>query len=363
MNSNKLAAASGPDTDRMIVQQQDPFNAEPHPGALVDAHLTPQAIFYVRSHGDVPPLRPDHEVMIGDRAWNRAALDQAFPTRSVMATLQCAGNRRADLQPVAATNGDPWGVGAIANAVWTGVSLIELLCAAGLDNQGGYVHFTAADDVPVEGELSRYGVSITMEKARDPDVLIAWAMNGEWLAPEHGAPLRLIVPGYAGVRSIKWLTHITVADGPSQAPIQARDYKLFPAAVRSSEAADWQNALTIEALPINAALCSLCDRAWIDAGSVRLAGYAMAYGRGVARVEVSVDGGKNWTQAIIDSGDSPRWSWVRWLCDAELSAGAHEIVVRAIDSAGQGQPEHPEQVWNFAGYIATSWHRTVVTAA
>ncbi len=362
MTDTKLSAASRPDPDRMIVQQQNPFNAEPYPDALVAAHLTPQALFYVRSHGDVPPLGQGHQVIVGDRAWNRETLEQSFPTRHVAATLQCAGNRRADLQCVAETNGDPWGVGAIGNAIWTGVSLIDLLRASGLEKTGKFVHFTAADEVPVEGEQSRYGVSIAMEKARDPDVLIAWAMNGELLAPEHGAPLRLIVPGYAGVRSIKWLTEIGVADTPSQAPIQARDYKLFPAAVRSAEDADWENALTIEALPINAALCSPCDGAHVDAGSVRLRGYAMAYDRSVARVEVSIDGGESWAQAQIDTGDSSHWSWVHWACDVELPIGKHEIVVRAVDTAGQGQPRHPEQVWNFAGYLATAWHRNVVTA-
>ena len=271
MTIEQLAAASGLDRARMIVQQEEPLNAEPVPQALIARHLTPQAIFYVRNHGPVPALAADHAVAIGGRGWDRAALERAFPVRSVMATLQCAGNRRADMQAVAATGGDPWQVGAIGNAVWTGVSLIDVLRAAGLEGHGDHVHFLAADAVTVEGQRAPYGVSIAMDKARDPDVLIAWAMNGELLAPEHGAPLRLIVPGYAGVRSIKWLTDITVADGPSAAPIQARDYKLFPATVRSSAEADWDAGLTIETLPVNAALCSLRDGARIDAGRRRLA--------------------------------------------------------------------------------------------
>lgn len=362
MINAKPSAASPPDLKCLIVQQQSPFNAEPDPGALVADHVTPQAIFYVRSHGDVPLLGEDHAVMIGDRTWNQATLERAFPRRSVAATLQCAGNRRADMQHVAKTKGDPWGVGAIGNAVWTGVSLIDVLREAGLDN-AEYVHFTAADEVSVEGEHAPYGVSISMEKARDPNVLIAWAMNDELLAPDHGAPLRLIVPGFAGVRSIKWLSKIAVADTPSAAPIQARDYKLFPATVRSAEEAVWENGLTIETLPVNAALCSPCDGAQVEAGDIRLRGYAMAYGRGVARVEVSIDDGKTWAQAVIDSGNDAPSSWVRWACDVELAKGKHDIVVRAVDTAGQGQPEHPGQVWNFAGYLATSWHRSVIKAS
>lgn len=363
MASNSISTASEPNLARLIVQQRDPFNAEPYPDALIASHITPQAIFYVRSHGNVPSLEQDHEVLVGDRAWSRAAFEQTFETRSVAATLQCAGNRRADLQHVAKTSGDPWGVGAIGNAIWTGVSLIDALRAAGLDEAGSFVHFTAVDEVLVEKEQAPYGVSIAIEKARDPDVLIAWAMNGEMLAPEHGAPLRLIVPGYAGVRSIKWLNRIEVANAPSEAPIQARDYKLFPAAVRSADEADWKNGLTIETLPVTAALCSPCDGAHVAAGRVRLKGYAIAYDRSVARIEVSIDGGRNWAQATIDPGDGERWSWVRWAIDAELSIGTHEIVVRAVDTAGQGQPEHPEQVWNFAGYLVNSWHRSLVKAA
>ena len=163
------------------------------------------------------------------------------------------------------------------------------------------------------------------------------------------------------MRSIKWLERIEVAAGPSSSPVQVRDYKLFPASVKSAGDADWENGLTIDAMPINAALCSPRSGASLDAGKTVLRGYAIAYGRGVARVEISVDGGKRWIQAAIDPGPDTRWSWIRWTCEIELPNGSHEIVVRAVDTAGQGQPEHPEQVWNFAGYLSTSWHRSVVT--
>lgn len=362
MTAASMAIASKPDLHRLIVQQERPFNAEPTPADLIDAHQTPQAIFYVRSHGDVPNLTANHAIIVGDHSWNRTELERAFPTRNIAATLQCAGNRRADLQTVAKTKGDPWGVGAIGNAIWTGVSLIEVLRAAGIDEAGSFVHFVAADEVPVEEERAHYGISIAMVKARDPDVVIAWAMNGELLAPDHGAPLRLVVPGYAGVRSIKWLTHIEVADAPSEAPIQARDYKLFPASVRSSDEADWETGLTIDALPVNAAICSPNDNSHVAVGSQEVRGYAMAYARGVARVEVSGDAGLNWVQAVIDCGEDASWSWVRWTCKVELAAGKQQIVVRAIDTAGQGQPEHPEQIWNFAGYLSTSWHQISVIA-
>lgn len=127
-------------------------------------------------------------------------LKNAFPTFTVTAVLQCAGNRRTDLQQVGKTNGDPWDVGAIGNAEWTGVRLADVLDAVGApDASNLFVAFTGADEVDVEGEEAAFGVSIAMAKARAPDVLIAWAMNGEPLAPEHGAPLRM-VEGSARIR-------------------------------------------------------------------------------------------------------------------------------------------------------------------
>lgn len=360
MSEAQAIPANRSDLTRMIVQQDYPFNAEPTPEALIRDYLTPQAIFYVRSHGDVPQLDNEHKIIIGEQAWTRAELEQSFPIRTVTATLQCAGNRRADLQAVAATNGDPWGVGAIGNAEWTGVSLIDVLRAASLSDGGGFVHFTAADEVAVEDERSYYGVSIAMDKACDPDVLLAWAMNGELLAPDHGAPVRLIVPGYAGVRSIKWLTNISVDDAPSTAPIQSRDYKLFPASVLSASDADWSKGLTINMLPVNAAICEPTDGAKLLGCGVTLRGYAMAYDRGVSRVEVSIDGGKTWDQATVGQGADERWGWTLWELWAELPPGWHEIFARAVDTAGQGQPEHARQVWNFAGYAASSWHRICI---
>lgn len=361
-------ASACPDRDRLIVQSREPFNAEPCPADLIAAFRTPSSLFYVRSHGEVPPLGDDHAIVVdgtagGPRTWTRDGLALAFETRTVEATLQCAGNRRSDLQAVARTRGDPWGVGAIGNARWTGVALVDLLRDAGLEESAtGFVRFTAADTADVSGESSPYGVSIPLEKARDRDVLVAWAMNDELLAPEHGAPLRLVVPGYAGVRSIKWLTHIEVADAPSAAPIQARDYKLFPAAVRSSEEANWDAGVTINELPVNSAICVPASGDVVPKGATTLRGYAMAYGRRVARVEVSTDGGATWSQAAITDDKGGRWCWVRWSLETVLGSGEHRLVVRAVDDAGQGQPASADQVWNFAGYLATYWHEIVVNA-
>lgn len=350
----------------LILRCPDPLNAETPPDKLIASFLTPQADFYIRSHGPTPKLAADHRVTLDGlidrpRSYTVAELQAAFPTRTVAATMQCAGNRRAHLQGVDKTSGDPWDVGAVGNAEWTGVALLDVLAAAGIQDGASFVGTTGADEVDVDGETAPFGASISIAKALEPDVLIAWSMNGEPLAPEHGAPLRLVVPGYAGVRSAKWLTRIEVRDRPSDAPIQAKDYKLFPSSVTKEEA-DWDQGLTIEEMPLNAAICSPVDGAHVDAGSCGIAGYAVAFGRAVSRVEVSVNGGTDWMQADLTADPDAPWSWTQWRVTVDLSPGLHVLVVRAVDGAGQMQPERPEAIWNFAGYLSTAWHRITVTA-
>ncbi|TPG18853.1 molybdopterin oxidoreductase [Sphingomonas koreensis] len=349
----------------LVVLNADPFNAETRPTVLIERFVTAQRDFYVRSHGDVPPLGADHALQItGDgvtAALTLAELKARFPERTVAATMQCAGNRRADLQGVKATSGDPWNVGAIGTAHWTGASLIDVIEALGMRcDDGRHVAFTSADPVSVDGDVAPYGVSIPIAKARDRDVLLAWAMNGEPLAPEHGAPIRLVTPGYAGARSPKWLTRIELRDTPSDAPIQAHDYKLFPASVAKTDA-DWSKGLTIDAMPINAAICDPVAGATLPAGPHTLRGYAIAYDRSIARVDVSIDGGGTWRQATLQHDPATRWCWTLWSCAVDLPAGDYQIVVRAIDDAGQMQPERAEDVWNFGGYLATMWHRVAIT--
>ena len=350
----------------LILRCPEPLNAETPPDKLITSFLTPQANFYIRSHGPTPELADDHRIALDGlvdrpRSYTVAELQTAFATRTVTATMQCAGNRRAHLQDVEKTSGDPWDVGAIGNAAWTGVALRDVLAAAGMQDGASFVGTTGADDVDVDGETAPFGASISIAKALEPDVLIAWGMNGEVLAPEHGAPLRLVVPGYAGVRSAKWLTRIEVRDRPSDAPIQAKDYKLFPASV-AKEDADWGRGLTIEEMPLNAAICAPVDGAHVSAGACEIAGYAVAFGRAVTRVEVSVNGGTDWLQAELTAKPDAPWSWTQWHVTVDLSPGLHVLVVRAVDSAGQMQPERPEAIWNFAGYLSTAWHRITVTA-
>ncbi len=353
----------------LIVHSETPYNAEPPLDRLRASVVTAQADFYVRSHGNVPKLDGSkHRLSVGGRVktmldLSMAELRQRFQEHTVMAVMQCAGNRRADMQVVRPTSGDPWAPGAIGNARWTGVALADVLRAAGADTDPAlHVAFEACDeiDMPKEG-FFHYGVSIPVVKAMSPEVLLAYAMNGEALAPEHGFPLRLVVPGFAGARSPKWLTAITVQDEPSGNHMQQRDYKLLPADV-TEDSVDWAKGMTINDMPLNAAICEPAPRAALNAGRTMLRGYAVATAREIARVDVSIDGGRSWTQADLEPNPGAPWSWRFWNATVDLPKGEHELAVRAWDSAGQTQPARPDDIWNFKGYLCAAWHRVQVLA-
>ena len=353
----------------LIVHGTSPLNAEPPQDKLRAAYVTPQALLYVRSHGNIPKLDADkHRVSIKGRVAKPQQLSVAdlkarFDVRTVRAVMQCAGNRRADMRAVRPVKGDPWAGGAIGCADWTGVRLADVLAAAGAASDGHlHVAFASADVCQESDGGKPYGVSIPIAKALESDVLVAFEVNGEPLAAEHGHPVRIVVPGWAGVRSPKWLETITVQDHPSEAHQQAGDYKLFPPDMRS-ETEDLALGITIDAMPLNAAISEPDAGARLKAGSVTLKGYAVATDRPIVRVDVSGDGGRSWSQATIEDHGGARWGWTFWNGRLDLEPGEHEICVRAWDAAGQTQPALPDDTWNFKGYLSAAWHRVRVTVA
>lgn len=353
------------DNPHLIVHSQHPYNAEPPTVQLRASFVTPVNGFYVRSHGEIPVIEASaHRLRVKGRVTTELGLSmeelrERFPTRTVSATMQCAGNRRADMQRVRPVAGDPWAPGAIGNAEWQGVALADILLAAGAAEGAGHVAFSCADECHVEGKTFHYGASIPIAKALGPEVLLAYEMNGAALTPEHGAPLRLVVPGYAGVRSPKWLHTITVQDAPSDNPIQADDYKLFPPHV-TKETADPAKGITINGLPLNSAICEPAPHARLPAGAATLRGYATATDRAVVRVDVSQDGGRTWSQAELEDHSGGPWSWTFWHATLDLPKGEHELAVRAWDDAGQTQPALPDDTWNYKGYLSAAWHRVSV---
>ena len=367
-----------PRKPRLIVHSEAPYNAEPDLARLGGAFLTDAADFYVRSHGDIPTIEAEAYRLRVEGAvtlpldLSLADLKGRFPEVEVTAAMQCAGNRRSDLLPVRPVSGDPWAAGAIGNARWTGVRLADVLAAAGpapaaIPLADRHVAFESHDTVEGEGGRFPFGASIPMAKALAPETLLAWAMNGAALAPEHGHPLRVVVPGFAGVRSPKWLARVTVQDRPSDNPMQAQDYKLYPPHV-TAETADPAQGHTIEGMPLTSAICAPARGAGLAVGTHAIRGYAIAGDRTIARVDVSGDGGRSWTQARLSypgEAGAPRspWAWTLWDCALALAPGEHELAVRAWDAAGQTQPALPDDTWNHKGYLSAAWHRVRVTVA
>jgi sulfite oxidase len=254
---------------------------------------------------------------------------------------------------------EPWSAGAISNAHWSGAPLQEVLQAAVVEPEAQHAAFTGLDEIEMENQSFGFGGSIPIEKATSPEVLLAYEMNGEPLAPEHGAPLRVVAPGYIGARSVKWLGTITLQEEPSSNYYQTYAYKLFPPQV-DEEVADWEKGLMLGELSVNSVICQPVDEERIPAGLVSMRGYAITGGeRSVQRVDVSIDGGESWITADLVEGNEP-WTWRFWEASVELSSGEYELVARAWDAAANSQPELAEQIWNFKGYMNNSWHRIKV---
>jgi sulfite oxidase len=350
----------------LIVHQDEPFNAETALAALAEGPVTATDAFYVRAHGAVPEIEPTawrlrvHGLVERELALSFTTLREAFRDREVTATLQCAGNRRAGLIAVRDIPGEaPWGPGATGTATWSGVPLADVLALADPLTGAEHVAFEGADLCPEATPAERFGGSIPLDKACRPEVLLAWAMNGEPLAPVHGAPLRVVVPGYIGARSVKWLERIEVRSTPWKGYFQHVVYRLVPEDGTPGPGA----GMPLGLVALNAAVLSPADGQTVTAGAVEVFGYAFAGGeRHVARVDVSLDGGTTWSQAELLDDLGP-WSWRQWRITVDLVPGEHEILARAWDSSAATQPDDDAALWNPKGYVNNARPRVRVRAA
>jgi sulfite oxidase len=355
--------------DDMIVHQAYPYNAEPPRAALDGLPLTPLDTFYSRNHGPIQQIDPDDWRLTVDGlvehplVLSLTELRSRFEERTLVATLQCAGNRRAELAEVRPIPGQVlWGPATISTAQWTGASLADVLAAAGLQPDAGHVAFTATDVSQLADPPQPFGASIPVSKAMAGEVLLAWEMNGAPLPAVHGAPVRVVVPGYIGARSVKWVERITVQEHPSDNYFQALDYRLLAADVDPAKAGP-DDGLSLSVVAVNAAILCPEDRQTLPAGPVRVSGYAVAgEDRGLARVDVSVDGGRSWQQADLGPGtEMGPWAWRLWQTTVDLPPGPGEIIARAWDTSATTQPECAAHVWNPQGYVNNSWARVHVT--
>jgi sulfite oxidase len=352
--------------DDLIVHEEEPFNAETGAAALAEGPVTATDAFYVRGHGPVPEIDPAtwHLRIEGlverELSLSIGTLREAFREREVTATLQCAGNRRAGLVAVRDIPGEaPWGPGATGTATWTGVALADVLSVAGVADTATHVGFEGADLSPEAKPSQRFGGSIPLDKALRREVLLAWAMNGEPLTPVHGAPLRVVVPGYIGARSVKWLERIELRAEPWEGYFQNVVYRLLPEDEQPAPGA----GMPLGLVALNSDVLSPADGDTVPAGPLEVRGYAFAGGeRYVARVDVSLDGGHSWSQAELLDDLGP-WAWRHWRIRVDLAPGEHEITVRAWDSSAATQPEDEAALWNPKGYVNNARPRIRIRAA
>jgi sulfite oxidase len=237
------------------------------------------------------------------------------------------------------------------------VRLSDVLMAAGVNAEDDlHVEFVGLDDVERHGKQFNFGGSVPIEKAFNREVLLAYEMNGEPLPPIHGFPLRVVVPGYIGARSVKWLSEIRVRRGPSENYFQDHAYRLFAPDV-NAENVKWETGLMLGQMQLNSVICVPVPEGAAKAGEVTVRGYAIAGGaRQVSRVEISADNGATWRQAELE-GEGRPWTWRLWTARLKLLPGRHELAVRAVDSGANVQPSEMKQIWNFKGYMANAWHR------
>lgn len=346
----------------LIVQTEQPFNAGPPAVLLRQSFITPRELFFARNHGSIPEINPDQYVLTVEGLVKkplRLSLKELwqFPQTTITATLQCAGYRRKEMAAIEPIRDEIiWGLEPIGTAIWSGVTLRDVLLAAGIEPFARHVAFTGLDQVQVNSYQTHFGSSIPLEKALHPEVLLAYEMNDDPLLPMHGFPLRMIVPGYIGARSVKWLSQIELRQTPSSNYFQTRAYKLFPPEVRA-QTVDWNNGEMLDEVPISSVISRPQENETVIAGPVWVQGYALTgNGDAIEQVEVSNDGGRTWKAADLRGQPTP-WTWRFWQVRLNFSPGPSQIVVRAWDSAGNTQPADIRQVWNFKGYLNNAWHR------
>ena len=354
--------------DDMIVRGELPFNAEPPPSVLASREITPVDAFYARNHGPVPDIAPAHwRLTVGGlvdtpRTLSYDQLTTVFDQHSVVATLACAGNRRAELLRVRPIPGkEPWEHGAISTAEWHGVRLADVLAAAGAHRQDGlHVEFLAPDVAQEARPVQSYGSSIPLSKAMSDEVLLAWQMNGQPLPRTHGGPVRVVVPGYIGARSVKWVTTITVQRGPSQNYFQALDYRILPPEADPDTVAEG-DGISLSTLPLNCDILVPTDGDHVAAGALTIRGWAIAGdGHSIGRVDVSLDGGHRWRQADLHPAPS-KWAWRPWSLTVDVAPGPLRITARAWEDTGITQPESPASLWNPRGYGNNAYARIELT--
>jgi DMSO/TMAO reductase YedYZ molybdopterin-dependent catalytic subunit/glyoxylase-like metal-dependent hydrolase (beta-lactamase superfamily II) len=346
---------AGRSTTASTVLSVEPLNRELSDPSQIRDDLTPAATFYVRNHFPIPRIEPAAwRLEVGGLVPRPGRLDladiEALPACRVVTTLECAGNGRTAFDPP--IDGEPWGLGAVSTAEWTGVPLIDVLDCVGAAS-GQHVVVRGADAGLVEGlsDPIHFARGMAVEEVRETGALLAYQMNGETLTPRHGYPLRLVVPGWYGVASVKWVTEIEVGAEPFAGYFQ--DVKYVYEFARDGglvrEPVGRQRVRSLVTEPAGG------DE--MPAGDVTVRGVAWSGVAPIATVEVSVGAGSWQPAELTGEAATGRWQWWTAVVRGD-TRGPTTIRARATDRAGNTQPTLPE--WNRGGYGANHIHEVIV---
>jgi DMSO/TMAO reductase YedYZ molybdopterin-dependent catalytic subunit len=321
--------------------------------------VTPVGMHYLLIHYDIPLVGDEWTLSVDGNVDTPLvlALDElrALPAHEVVATMECAGNGRARFTPRPLSQ--PWLDEAIGTGRWRGARLRDVLERAAPGEQAVEVLFTGLDRGIEGGEEQEFQRSLPLALARDEDVLLAYDLNGAPLPPQHGSPLRLLVPGWYGMTNVKWLARITLVDEPFRGYQQAQGYHF-----RSDEDDPGGPLQRIppRALMVPPGIPEFMTRGrTVDAGRVTIEGRAWSGQAPIDAVDFSDDDGSSWTPAQLADDALGRWAWRGWSSVWDAEPGEHVLACRARDAAGNEQPLAP--TWNVGGYANNAVQRVPVS--
>ncbi|KAL5362234.1 molybdopterin binding oxidoreductase [Aspergillus floccosus] len=361
----------------MLHLLQFPYNGEPPKRLVTSKVITPNPLHFVRNHGGIPLIDRDKwDLSLDGLVQNpkRYTLDDLmdeskFPRMEKTVTIQCSGTRRIEQISLYGGQGDevpqaPWAEGAIGTARYVGISLKKLIKdCGGLVQPAKHLELYGAETYVKDLEVGNYVVSVPWSKVKANEVILAWEMNGEPLPKIHGYPLRVVVLGYIGARSVKWLYRIKAIEHPSRAPVQSREYLYFNQQVGKYNQRP-TDGIQIQEMPVSSAIMSpWTKQAVMHVGKIRCKGWAYSGGgRWPERVELSGDGGFTWYEVPQENlSKKGKWTWRTWEfdlpCDVE---GWIEIVCRCWDNSLNTQPLNVRAAWNWGLHVTSSAHRIKV---
>jgi sulfane dehydrogenase subunit SoxC len=357
-SASPAAPAAGPTTGP-LTREELQLGARNHsmPLEALRRDITPPGLHYVLTHFDIPDVdAASWHLRISGAVEMALELSMAAlrkdPPITVPVTLECAGNGRSLLEPRPLSQ--PWILEGVGTAHWTGVPLAYLLGKAGVLPHAVEVVFTGVDQGIQGGVPQRYARSLPIHEALRPDVVLAYSMNGSDLPPQHGYPLRLVVPGWYGMASVKWLESIHVVTHPFEGFQQAVAYRYQKDA---DDAGTPVSRIRVRSLMIPPGVPDFFTRSRVlSPGPVMLQGRAWSGEGSVVRVEVGIDG--KWGPAHLGHPAGP-FAWCEWTLPWVADRGEHELACRATDATGSVQPL--EQVWNYQGMGNNMVQRVKVT--